>query len=396
MSPFADLFEPAGDGWVASSYDPNDRFVADIVRADPGTAATRSGREPTTGRGPTTGPAFGLFGVRFDGAVISRKGASEGPRALRAELAKLKPWTVEGGRFVARVRDFGDVRLPPWEKPPDAKAADEAVRTVHAAAEAGSRAIVAEGFVPVGLGGDHSLGYPFVRGAADSKGPIGVINVDAHLDVRDPSHGLTSGTPFGRLLDEPTILRGGNYVVAGARDFATSPTYGERVIKAGGTILPASELRLDPRKTARAAARIAARGTRGVYVSIDADVVDGPAAMGVSAPGVGGLPAVDVLSFLSTLGREIGTRSTLVGCDIVELAPPLDPAGMTARVAAAAVFSLIASYASVAPNASTTQRRKSSTSPLGRRGSPRTRRGGVRAQGRGGSTTGSSAGRGAR
>jgi formimidoylglutamase len=347
------------------SYDPNDRFLAEFIR--PATGALGQPRQPDRSASATRtsggAPAWGLVGIPFDGAVISRRGTSQAPPALRTEFLRLKPWRVAGGKWEPAIYDYGDVETP--SVPPDASPAvrDDLVRKAHEAIEQAARCVRADGRIPVGLGGDHSITYALVRAQGDSmaapeavlagrakasrhggSAPIGVVNVDAHLDLRDPRHGLTSGTPFRRILAETELLRPVNLVVAGARDFATSPFYGAEAESLGVGLIGVDTVAERPDEAARQAIGRAARGTRGVYVSLDFDAVDNAAGPGASAPGIGGLSAREWVRFLGCLGREAGRRTALLGCDLVELAPPLDPSGASARLAAAGLGAFLSSY----------------------------------------------------
>lgn len=289
--------------WQRPATDPNDRFVGDAIA-----------------KGASGG--FGLFGIPFDGAVLGRRGARSGPPAIRAALYNLKP-TVGGAELPLRLRDFGDLDVP----------ADD-VPAAHALAEEAARAIRAAGFVPVALGGDHSLTYPLVAAHRDIR--PGVVNLDAHLDVRDVLGGrINSGTSFGRLLEDG-IVDGPRLVEAGVRPFATSPAYFAKAAKHGVHVLTADEVREDPEGAATTAAHLAGGHDRPLYVSIDIDVLDQAHAPGVSAPTPGGLESQHLFRFL----RGIGGRD-VAGIDLVEVAPNFDPDGRTARVAAWALLELL-------------------------------------------------------
>lgn len=299
---------PPSDPWSARPSDPQDVFLAQTMR--PGNARV------------------GLFGVPYDGAVIGRKGAREGPAAIREHLAKLKTWTLADGEPALAVRDWGDVRLDPAGP----------VAAAHEATVRAAREVLDAGQFPVALGGDHSLTYPLVMAHQDKRRRLGVINLDAHLDVRDVHNGvLNSGQSFGRLI-ESGFVPGKNLVEIGIRDFANSPRYAEKARKAGATILGADEWRADPRATLDHAIEIASHDADGVYLSVDVDVLDQAHAPGVSAPTPGGIDSNTLFAAI----RRIAQRAPLVGADIMEVAPPLDKDGMTSRAAAYATAYLLA------------------------------------------------------
>jgi formiminoglutamase len=164
-----------------------------------------------------------------------------------------------------------------------------------------------------------------------------VINLDAHLDVRDVVGVPNSGTSFGRLLDIG-LVPGANLVEVGLRDFANADAYARKARKAGATLFGAQEWIDDPKGVLQHAIEIASRDADGVYLSVDLDVLDQAEAPGVSAPTPGGVTSAQ----LNAAIRLVAERAPLVGADFMEVAPPLDRDGMTSRAAAHAVMSLLA------------------------------------------------------
>ncbi|HUR70246.1 MAG TPA: agmatinase family protein [Candidatus Thermoplasmatota archaeon] len=300
------LFSSTAAAWSARPSDPNDVFLAQVVSH-------------------TDGPArVGLFGIPFDGAVLGRPGAREGPDAIRAQMAKLKPWSLSGGPSQVSVRDWGNVRCP------------MDVAGAHQATETAALAVLDAGQVPLALGGDHSLTFPLVKAHEGRRQKMGIINLDAHLDVRDFSGVPNSGTSFGRLLDLG-LVPGANLVEVGIRDFANAHAYAQKVHKAGGTILGANEWMREGVSVIDHAIDVASEGVDGVYLSVDIDVLDQAHAPGVSAPTPGG---VDTRTLLAAIDR-ICERCDLVGADIMETAPPLDRDHQTSRAAAFVAMKLL-------------------------------------------------------
>ena len=310
------LFSSAAAAWSARPGDPNDVFFAQVV---------------TTQRGPPTEdePArVGLFGVPFDGAVLGRPGAREGPDAIRAQMAKLKPWTLGRGAMDVGVRDWGNVLCP------------MDVGGAHQATESAARAVIQAGQLPVALGGDHSLTFPLVKAhqGQHARRKLGVINLDAHLDVRDFTGTPNSGTSFGRLL-ALGLVPGQNLVEVGVRDFANAHAYVQKVRKAGGTILGASEWSREGLSVIEHAIEVASDGVDGVYLSVDMDVLDQSEAPGVSAPTPGGVRSQELYDAIRFIAERLPVP--LVGADFMEVAPPLDRDHMTSRATAYAVLHLL-------------------------------------------------------
>ena len=247
-----------------------------------------------------------LFGLPYDGAVVGRKGARLGPDAIRGELRKLKP------QVPRRFLDLGNARMP------------EDVRGAGEAARAAMREAVRTGAFPVALGGDHSLTYGLVRGVVDELGPVAVLNVDAHLDVRE-AEPPNSGTSFRRLVDDK-VVPGGWITEVGVREFATSHRYVEWARAAGIAVHGNLVLPELP------------RGAAGVYLSLDVDVLDESCAPGVSAPTPGGPTTRELFDYL----RKLVGHVPLVAMDVVETCPPLDVDNRTARAAAWSVLHVLA------------------------------------------------------
>lgn len=245
-----------------------------------------------------------LLGLPYDGAVIGRKGAREGPAAIRRALGKLKP------QAPMRWLDLGDARMP------------EGPREASEVAREAMRAAVRTGAFPVALGGDHSLTYGLVRGVVDEVGPVAVVNLDAHLDVRvaDPPN---SGTSFRRLVDDK-VVEPSQIVEAGIRPYANSVEYLDWAKRVGITVATVDTMDLlwDKMSLTRLP----------VYLSLDMDVLDETAAPGVSAPTPGGLTTTQLFAIL----RRLAPR--LVAMDVVETSPPLDHDERTSRAAAWSVL----------------------------------------------------------
>ena len=248
-----------------------------------------------------------LFGLPYDGAVIGRKGARFGPDSIRGELRKLKPHAA------LRWLDLGNARMPD-----DPRAAGET------AAEA-MRAALATGAFPVALGGDHSLTHGLVKATREALGPVAVLNIDAHLDVRE-SATVNSGTSFRRLIDEG-IVPADWLTEVGIRPFANSPKYVEWAKRAGVHVFEALEFPTMP------------AGAKGLYVSLDIDVLDETAAPGVSAPTPGGPTTTQLFEYLT----EVAHRFPILALDVVETCPPLDIDNRTARAAAWSVLHAVSS-----------------------------------------------------
>ncbi|WP_135806020.1 formimidoylglutamase [Halorussus marinus] len=264
-----------------------------------------------------------LVGEPFDRAVIGRKGAAEGPAALRQRLAGTKTHHFDAGP-VGSVADLGDVT---FQAPPESVAElQDRVRTIA------ERVHNADAF-PVFLGGDNSMTYPNAAPLL-AEGSLGVVNFDAHLDVRDVGDDPTSGSPYRQLYDAGLDA----YACVGARHFETSTAYAEFVRERGGEVVTSEEVGDDEIGAVDRALDAVASVDR-VYVSVDLDVLDAAAAPGVSAPTPGGITTRELFRMLRLLGEE----DRLAGFEVVECAPPLEQgsAALTASAGARAIAHLL-------------------------------------------------------
>lgn len=272
-------------------------------------------------------PDYGLVGVPFDGAVTGRKGTAQGPAAIREALRFSSSYNFEEDvdLFGLNCADLGDVDVPSN----DVAAAQD--RTTQAL-----RHIWENGAQPLVLGGDNSITFASVRALAQSGAKrIGILDLDAHMDVRVPNPDVTSGSPYYQILEHLPEVKPQNIVQVGLRRFANSKTYREWGIKKGMRLFPIKEIRRRGfQGLIEIAVDAALDGVDALYLSLDMDVVDQAWAPGVSSPSPDGLTPREVFDAIHLTASKKQCR----GFEVVETAPNLDPTGNTARVAALGVL----------------------------------------------------------
>jgi formimidoylglutamase len=273
-----------------------------------------------------------VVGLPYDGGIPTRPGARFGPRAIREALAAFGTW--DGERDAAPATDLGDLALPTTDGREAHRRIEEAARTVFAA---GAR--------PLFLGGDHGCTGSVIRGLAVARPGLrlGLISIDAHLDVREYADeaSLSSGTPFRRAL-ETAILAGERVAMIGIRRFANSRHYLDWAAGEGIRLFPVEALsRQGVSATAAAALDAATRDADALYLSIDVDAVDAAYAPGVSASGIGGITAREMIELVSI----VANHPKLIGADVMELSPPYDQDARTAKLAARLLLELLAGRA---------------------------------------------------
>ena len=291
---------------------------------------------------------FGVYGGMPDGCRIAliglpddngvrlndgRPGAALGPAALRGALACYgTPFdSATGLALQTRVFDAGDV----------APAEGEGEEALHATHERVTEALAAVhdlGLVPVCIGGGHDLTFPAVRALSNHDGrPVGGVNVDPHLDVRDSAG---SGMPYRRLIDEG-CLEPTRFVEHSAGRFTNSEAHAAWLRLKGATITTIDEVLADEAaaiEASLAAALPRSAGDAPAFLSIDLDAIDASQAPGVCSPCPMGLSVAHVVEMTRRAGAHSGVRHL----DLMELCPPHDEDGRTARVAALLVLTFVA------------------------------------------------------
>lgn len=227
--------------------------------------------------------------------------------------------------------DLGDLQLPTMN-------GSEAHRRMEDAA----RRAFSQNTFPIFIGGDHGCTGSIIRGfaAARPETRLALISIDAHLDVReyDDAASLSSGTPFRRAL-ETAVLEGSRTAMIGLRPLANSRYYLDWARANGIVLLDVSDVaERGARELARESLQKLMVGADALYLSIDMDAIDAAFAPGVSAPGAGGLTAREAIDLIG----EIASHPLLVGADIMELSPPYDLDGRTARLAARLLLEVVA------------------------------------------------------
>jgi guanidinopropionase len=271
---------------------------------------------------------IGLIGVPWDGGTTNRPGPRHAPRQLRDSstmirfenaATRVRPYDL------ARCADLGDVGPNP------ADVADSLVRITTFYDR-----IRAEGIIPLSAGGDHLCTLPILRALAKDR-PLGMIHFDSHTDLFKSYFGgfeYTHGTPFRRAVEEGLLdpkrvcmigIRGSAYDFED-RDFADA---------VGIRVIPIEEFHARGIDDVMGEAREIA-GSGETYVSYDIDFVDPTFAPGTGTPEIGGPNSYQALQVVRALrGLDI------IGADLVEVSPPVDPTGGTAFLGATIMFELL-------------------------------------------------------
>ena len=271
-----------------------------------------------------------ILGAPFDFGTQWRAGARFGPRGVR-EASTLFSFGHAGAYDHEDDVTYlpGDVRIVDLG---DADIVHTDTVKSHANIEAGVRAILKAGALPVVIGGDHSVNIPCIN-AFDGQGDIHILQIDAHLDFVDERHGVRfgHGNPMRRAAEKAYVT---GLTQIGIRNVSSTAKEGYDDARAmGSDILSVRQVRkLGAEATA---ARIPA-GAR-VYITLDIDAFCPSIAPGTGTPSHGGFLYYDVLEIL----QQVAQRHEVVGIDLVEVAPDYDPTGGTSILAAQVLLNLL-------------------------------------------------------
>ena len=275
-------------------------------------------------------PGVALIGFACDEGVRRNKGrpgAIAAPAAIRKALASLA-WHRASPAY-----DAGDVACD-----------DGDLDAAQARLAANVTTLLAAGHFPVVLGGGHEVAYgswlglaAHLAGTAEDTPRIGIINFDAHFDLRDPAHAHSSGTPFAQIADA-CATRGWpfRYACLGVSRAANTRALFRRAVDLD--VLVREDREITPLSLDRIGETLDAfvAACDHVYLTIDLDVLPACEAPGVSAPAARGVP----LLLLEPLVERVRDSGKLRLADLAELNPEFDIDHRTARVAARLIHTL--------------------------------------------------------
>jgi len=202
----------------------------------------------------------------------------------------------------------------------------------HARSEAAVKKILAAGALPIILGGDHAIPIPVFR-AFEGRGPITLIQVDAHIDWRDIFHGVRDG--LSSVIRRASEMDHINdiYQIGLRAAGSARPEEVDAALKYGAHLIPDIELQEIGMKSVLD--RIPDGGQ--YYLTIDADGVDPTIMPAVAGPAPGGVNYPQ----MRTLIQGLVNKGKVVGMDVVEITPSRDLNGITAVTAGRFICNLI-------------------------------------------------------
>lgn len=268
-------------------------------------------RDPASAR-------YRILPVPFDATSTFRKGADRGPSALLEVSDQLEEYDIETNSLPCKAGIY-------VEAPVEAEDPLQLVQSVQDRV----RAVFNAGRVPVVLGGEHSVSIGAAWAAAEHFHDIGVVQLDAHSDLRQSYH----GSPFNHACVMARIREKSPVLQAGIRSMDIS----ELDFIDPERVFYAHKIHDDPDWINRLCSRLSSH----TYLTIDLDVFDPSIMPSTGTPQPGGLSWYTVLKLI----RSITEKSSLTGFDIVELCP--DGSHASPMLAAKLLYKTIAYMESI-------------------------------------------------
>ena len=260
------------------------------------------------------GCRVGLFGVPYDGTTSFRPGARFGPTSIREVSNGLETYCPQLDRDLDDLvfADLGAVDIPFGAPEPVVEAVRESTQTV-----------LNLGLRPLMLGGEHSISSGAVAAVAANYPDLVLVQLDAHADLRD--------SWLGSRYSHACAMRRCLEVLPSQQLFQLSIRSGTRT--EFNELHSSGRLMADVGALAEALKQLQGRP---VYLTVDLDWFDPAVLPGTGTPEPGGFFWSDFAALVDVLQQH-----RLVAADVVELAPQLDPSGVSSVLAAKVTRSLL-------------------------------------------------------
>lgn len=273
--------------------------------------------------------AFGIIGFRCDEGIKynkGRQGAKNAPNHIRKELRNLPCQFDEH----IKIYDVGNINFY------------ESLASTQEALSVAISKILDLGLFPIVLGGGHEVAFGHYQGLEKSvrnkSSKIGIINFDAHFDIRPYPNGGTSGTMFRQIYDASIMNdKSYDYFCLGIQRYGNTKALFKSADKMGINYVLAKDIshnnlwdvmmKLDDFITKQ----------DHIYITICSDVFSSAYAPGVSAAQPLGIHPEDFLKLLKYILRMNKT----ISFDIAEVSPRFDYDRTTANLASVIIFSVV-------------------------------------------------------
>ncbi len=250
-----------------------------------------------------------VFGLAYDGAASFRSGTKDGPKSIRSITYSITP-TTEDFELIdnLKILDLGD-----FTDTNQVKLFDDVENVVCD--------IVKKRKFFTMLGGDHSTSIPIFRGISKALDkPFGIIHLDAHFDLNDELSGnkLSHGCPARRATELENVGSSDNIYFVGIRSIEMD----EIEFLKNNKVNVINARRFSEIGVKKAIEEVVEKMKHfeHIYMTVDIDVLDPAYAAGTGTPQFGGLTSRELLDFIRGV-----FQLPIIGFDVVEVAPNLDP-----------------------------------------------------------------------
>lgn len=252
-----------------------------------------------------------LYGMPMDWTVSFRPGSRFGPARIREVSVGLEEYSPYLDRELDDVKffDAGDIPLPFGNAQKSLEEIEKYVRKV-----------LADGKIPVGMGGEHLVTWGVVRAIYEKYPDVAVLHFDAHTDLRTDYEGepLSHATPIRKIAE---MIGPSNVYSFGIRSGLKEEF---EWAKENGMFIAKFEV-LEPLKEVLPTLK-----GRNVYITTDIDVLDPAFAPGTGTVDCGGITSKELLAAIHEIARS---EVNVIGFDLVEVAPVYDHSEMTVNTA---------------------------------------------------------------
>ncbi|MCF7923782.1 MAG: agmatinase [Candidatus Izimaplasma sp.] len=258
-----------------------------------------------------------LFSAPLDTTTSYRPGTRFGPNAIRVESIGIEWYSPYKDMDLKDYKtvDIGDLELPMGD-------VKTSIETIYQT----TRNILKDNKKTMMVGGEHLVTYPAIMAYAEKYPDLKIIHLDAHTDLRDEF--------LGMKLSHASVIRRCHDILGDNRIYQFGIRSGDKhefeFSKKGHTYMEkftihtleniVNEIKDAP-----------------VYITIDLDVLDPSIFPGTGTPEPGGITYKELLKAMNLFEK----LTYIVGADIVELAPKIDPTDVSTAVAAKTLREMI-------------------------------------------------------
>ena len=258
-----------------------------------------------------------IFSVPMDATTSFRPGTRFAGNAIRVDSFGVEWYSPyrEADLNDFKTCDIGDLDLP-------IGAVEDALKIVNET----TKQILKDGKTPMMVGGEHLVSLPVIQAVFEKYPDVHLIHLDAHTDLRESF--------FGRELSHATFMRKVYDFVGDGKIYQFGIRSGEKPEfdwAAAGHVI---QRKFDFEGLDKAVELLK---DKPVYITIDLDVLDPAVFPGTGTPEPGGMQYKDLLWAFDQFEK----LNHIVGADIVELSPMLDPSGASTAVAAKSLRELV-------------------------------------------------------